>query len=273
MINIFKRSRPLKEISSSLHPLSGIAVLFNRQWWWATLLVMVAMMVMVRLGLWQLDRLAQRRELNAQVAHRLVESPLPLTGSLPLENVSQLEYRAATVSGEYDYSRQIALKNQAWQGQPGVHLITPLLIKGSNQAVLVDRGWVPYQQGTPEQWAKFNSPGAVDIQGAIRLSQARPEALASSSGATSGNPETPQTAWFRVNIPAIQTQMPYQLLPVYIQQQSPGPAGTNLPYRSNLQLDLSEGPHLGYALQWFSFTIMLGIGYIYFVRKYHHHAG
>ena len=33
------------------------------------------------------------------------------------------------------------------------------------------------------------------------------------------------------------------------------------------EIDLSEGPHLSYAMQWFIFSLGLGIGYVVFVRR------
>ena len=40
---------------------------FNRQWWWTTLLVLLGIALLLRLGFWQLDRLAQRRAYNADI--------------------------------------------------------------------------------------------------------------------------------------------------------------------------------------------------------------
>ncbi|MCU0489237.1 MAG: hypothetical protein MUE67_09825, partial [Anaerolineales bacterium] len=72
--------------------------------------------------------------------------------------------------------------------------------------------------------------------------------------------------WNFVNIPRLSEQMGIHLLPVYIQQ-SPDPAWTGLPRRSQVELDLTEGPHLGYAFQWFIFATILGSGYPFFIRR------
>jgi surfeit locus 1 family protein len=118
--------------------------LFNRRWWKITLLVILAMGVMVRLGIWQLDRLAQRRAFNARVQAQMEASTLHLQGAALTEDLPSMEYRQVQVTGEYDFAHQVALRNQAWQGQFGVHLVTPLEISGTQTAVLVDRGWIPY---------------------------------------------------------------------------------------------------------------------------------
>jgi surfeit locus 1 family protein len=69
----------------------------------------------------------------------------------------------------------------------------------------------------------------------------------------------------------MQKQLPYPILPVYIQQ-SPDPAWTGLPYRSEPDLDLTEGPHLGYAIQWFTFATILFVGYPFFIHRDEHDA-
>jgi len=77
--------------------------------------------------------------------------------------------------------------------------------------------------------------------------------------------------WYRVDVEAIQAQVPYPLLPVYVLQTPPGEdeegAALSLPYRVRPEVDLSEGRHLGYAVQFFFFALILGAGYARIVGK------
>jgi surfeit locus 1 family protein len=77
---------------------------------------------------------------------------------------------------------------------------------------------------------------------------------------------TDELAWYRMDIEAIQAQMPYKLLPVYVKQ-APEEGNQQLPLRAEREVDLSEGPHLGYAIQWFLFSTILGVMYIALVNK------
>jgi surfeit locus 1 family protein len=52
-------------------------------------------------------------------------------------------------------SQEVALRNQVWNDQIGVHLLTPLKISGSDLAVLVDRGWVPVQDFDSHDWSQY----------------------------------------------------------------------------------------------------------------------
>jgi surfeit locus 1 family protein len=72
--------------------------------------------------------------------------------------------------------------------------------------------------------------------------------------------------WNNADLEQIASQLPYPVLPVYIQEQ-PDPADAAPPIPFQPELELTEGPHMGYALQWFTFTAILVAGYPFFVRK------
>lgn len=242
-----------------------IKLIFSRRWILTTILVMAAMGVMVRLGIWQLDRLEKRRVFNARVQAQIQQPPLELAGETPETDLTKMEYREVLVTGEYDHSQEIAIRNQHWGNQWGVHLVTPLLIAGTEQAVLVDRGWIPAEDFQSGNWSQFAEPGPVEVHGVIRYSQAKAD-YGNRSDPTPAPGEGPLKAWNFVNIERISEQIPYPLLPVYVQQ-TPDPAWTKLPYRDQPELKLTEGPHQGYAIQWFTFAALLGIGYPFFIRR------
>lgn len=239
--------------------MTTIKRLFSRQWWWVTLIVLVGVVFLARLGVWQLDRLQQRRDFNAMVYERWTQDPYDITaGALP-EDLSELEYRRVQAPGTFDYENQIALKNQFRDSQPGVHLITPLLLD-DGRAVLVDRGWIPQDDADPDAWRKYDEPAAEPVISLIQESQLMP------FDKPVPVPDAPEQSWFYVNIDAIQPQTPYELLPFFLLQlpEDDRPYDA-LPYREE-PIRLTEGNHLSYAIQWFTFALILGFGYIQFVR-------
>jgi surfeit locus 1 family protein len=239
--------------------------IFSRKWLLATFLVLVGMAVLIRLGIWQLDRLHARRAFNARVSAQIAQPTLELLGNALNADLTQMEYRPVTVTGTYDPSSEIALRNQYWNDQWGVHLVTPLKIAGSNQAVLVDRGWIPGDRYETGDWSEYAEPGLVTVHGIIRQSQSKAE-MGRRSDPTPIPGAGPLKTWNFVNIPRLSEQAAEPLLPVYIQQ-APDPAWQKLPQRYQPELDLSEGPHLGYAIQWFIFAAILGIGYPFFIKR------
>lgn len=235
-----------------------VRLLFGRQWWWTTLIVVVAIGVMIRLGIWQLDRLEQRRAFNARVSAQLTQPVLALRGTALGADLTHMEYRSVVVVGVYDFSQEVALRNQVHENRLGVHLLTPLVISGTSEMVLVDRGWIPVEDATSEGRRRYDEPGVVKVQGVIRASQSEPD-FGGVPDPTTGPSERLLT-WNLVNVDRIRRQVVGSMLPIYIQQ-GVDPAHTGLPVRSQPELDLSEGSHFGYAMQWFVFALVLGVGY------------
>ena len=230
--------------------------LFSRRWFVPSLVVIGGMIFLARLGFWQLDRLDQRRAQNAALVAALAEPPLNLNSDFRREDFRK--DREVMVQGEFDFSQQIILLAQTWQGQPGVHLVAPLVIEGGKTAVLVDRGWIPNPDGQSDGFDPFTETGLVTISGYLVPDKPGAEVT-----------DNPQKAWYRLDISAIAAQMPYALLPIVVAQQAANPddVQAELPYRNVLEIDLSEGSHLSYALQWFIFSGLLGVMYIAYVRR------
>ncbi len=234
---------------------------FNRRWWWATLLVLALMAVFARLGIWQLSRLEQRRASNAAYLAQISQSPLELSDAYLMADGSEVVDRQAIAEGRYDHAEQIVLTQQSWLGRPGAHLVTPLILDGGETAILVDRGWIPAADANAGDLSPFDEPGLLSLEGVIQLSQTL-------SGGRSTEVEVPQQEWYRVDVAAIQKQMPYRLLPFFLLQTPPEGVQDVLPYRVAAEVDLSEGPHLGYAIQWFLFAAVLAVGYARFVSTH-----
>jgi len=236
--------------------------MFQRKWLLATLLVFAGTALCVRLGIWQLDRLQQRRAFNAEYESARAAPALDLNQEQP-QDITSMEWRAVKVTGKYDLSNQVALRNQYNANQYGYHLLTPLQFDG--KAVLVDRGWIPAEgNANPQDWHKYDETGNVDIAGQIRLGQAKP-AVGGVADALPKNGEKLEF-WNNADLAHIAAQMPYPILPVYIQPAAnAADAEPPIPYQP--EVDITEGPHMGYALQWFTFATILFVGYPFFLRK------
>lgn len=239
--------------------------LLSFRWILSCLLVLMLMGVMIRLGFWQLDRLAERRALNARVSAQIYAPVLNLNQELPVNQLFDMEYRSVVVSGVYDFPQEVILRNQVHDDKLGFAVITPLKIQGGSYSVMVERGWIPTEEARPALRIKFAEPGLVQVKGLLRRSQSQPTFVGATEP-TLAPGQTRQDIWTMINLESMQKQVKSTLLPVYIQQ-APDPTWTGMPYRSITRPDLSEGPHLGYAIQWFLFTAAAGVGYPIYVRR------
>lgn len=238
--------------------------LLTRRWILTTLLVIAGVAVCIQLGIWQLDRLEQRRIFNARVESQINGSALDLNQDSNTSGLFDMEYRSASVTGMYDFSQEVILRNQVFNGQLGYRVFTPLKIDGRNQAILVERGWIPFNEADPATRQKFVEPGQVTVKGRLRRPLEQPE-MGGVPNPTLAPGEAHIDAWNYINLNQIQQQTNLTLLPVYLQQ-APDPAWSRLPYREVKLPDITEGSHMGYALQWFAFAAILGAGYPFFVR-------
>ena len=236
--------------------------MFSRKWWLTTLLVLLGTALCIRLGIWQLDRLEGRRAFNAQVESMRSMPALDLNTE-GIASIEDMEWRAAMVSGEYDFENQIALRNRYRGDQYGYHLLTPLLFDGG--AVLVERGWIPADgNSNPDDWRQYDQLGVVTVTGQIRLGQGKP--------AFGGVPDalpadgSPLWVWNNADIEKIAPQMPYPILNVFIQPDTDVDDDTP-PIAYQPTIELTEGSHFGYALQWFTFATILFVGYPFYLRK------
>lgn len=220
----------------------------------ATVIVFVVAAVCVRLGFWQLDRLAQRRQLNAEMRARLTAPPVRLAAA-PRDSTGWL-HRRVLIAGAFDNDRSIIVPGRYYEGVPGAHVLTPVLL-AAGSAVLADRGWVPAADGATVDLAALRLgthaadsalvgpfPGQEPRLGRVpATSRAAPDSLF-------------RRVWFAVDEAALRRQFPYELGSIHVRLL---PSRTTAaPVRAPRRA-LDQGPHLGYAIQWFSFS-MIAIG-------------
>jgi cytochrome oxidase assembly protein ShyY1 len=180
----------------------------------------------------------------------------------PVTDTGDVQWRTVSTTGRYDESQQVLVRNRSYNGIPGYHVLTPLVLP-SGDAVIVNRGFLPLETtgNTPDIPAAPS--GVVTVDGRVRSSQKRGHF----------GPRDPAegtlTEVARADLVRLQQQMPYHLLPAYVELESSQPAdSTGLTPVPLPELD--EGPHLSYAIQWFIFSALAVVGWILVVRKTAH---
>jgi surfeit locus 1 family protein len=231
------------------------------RWILGHLLVLVLVVVMVNLGFWQLHRLDEKRDRNAQITSRQEEPVVPVEEVMPpgtsQEEVDELVYRPVSATGTYATDQQVIVRNRSFEGAPGEWVLTPLVLDDGT-AVVVSRGWQniesPAERAAPPR-------GEVTVQGYVQATQER-----GSFGPTDPA-EGALDSLARVDVQRLQQQVDEQLLPGWVQlsEQDPAQDGA-LPVPVPLP-ELDEGPHLGYAGQWFLFCVVAVVGWIVIIRR------
>lgn len=180
-----------------------------------TLIGLALIAGMLRLAYWQWERHLSKQVYIADLQNRLNEPIINLdvlSASLG-GDWSKSNFRRVRVGGVYDFDREIALRNRKFEDSPGFHFITPLKTKDGG-VILVDRGFVPLNFLEKSFWPRFRSNAPTSFVGLIKESMT-PKPLSPADPMPS--PEAPLEAWLRVEIPKIQKQLPYPILPVYVE--------------------------------------------------------
>lgn len=106
-----------------------------------TIVTLLILPVLLRLGFWQLDRAEEKRNLIVLFKQQNELGPLLVKDTITLDE--RLNYRTAKVEGNYNLAKQIFIDNKVYQGKTGVHVMTPFKLNNSEYSILVNRGWVP----------------------------------------------------------------------------------------------------------------------------------
>ena len=121
----------------------------------------------VSLARWQMHRAEDKERLQALYESRLAEAPVALTGAVP--SAEPLLFRRVVARGRWLAPSQIFIDNQVFEGRAGFHVVTPLRIAGTNEAVLVNRGWIARGSEFPRAPAVQVPGGDVEVRGIAAL--------------------------------------------------------------------------------------------------------
>ena len=202
----------------------------------------VAAAIFVRLGFWQLHRLHERRAYNALVISRLDSAEVDVT-RLP-SDTALARFRRVRVTGTPDYAHELLWAARSYKGSPGVNLLTPIRIPGRDTAVLVDRGWVYAPDGATVDESKWHETDTVFSGFA--------EPLPSTGGAAYTT--RPRTL-ARLSVDVVRKALPYPVALMYVVELGDSAIAPDRIARLTVP-PLDEGPHMSYAIQWFSFAVI-----------------
>lgn len=221
---------------------------------WPTLATLALLPLLAGLGVWQLERAAEKQRLQAEYDRRQQDAAVRLGGDL--QDAELLRFRRVQASGRYEPGFQILIDNRVHHGQAGYHVLTPLRLGASDMRVLVNRGWVPVGADRralppvppPDGEVEVTGIATVPATGGFRLGPAQPAAPGW------------QTRWQYVDLDAYAASVPFPLQPVVVLLDPDSPAGGYT--RQWARLDSGIATHQGYAFQWFSLAVALAAIYI-----------
>jgi cytochrome oxidase assembly protein ShyY1 len=236
---------------------------------WLSLLVIAALAVpgCTELAFWQLHRLHHAQRHNELIRTNSHE---------PAADVAQLmsvggtvstgrQWRTVTVTGRYDLTHTLLVRNRSRDGAPGFHVLSPV-VTAAGPAVLVDRGWVgvPDAGGAPA--IPTTAAGEVHVTGLLRPTETQ------SRRGPRDAADVPAGQVVKIDVPRIAPSLPYPVYGGYLQLRAQDPAapvvdGLSSPSPDDLPGSSTEMLHLAYASQWFVFAGIGPIGFVLLARR------
>ena len=203
--------------------------------WVPLLAAAIVAVACVRLGVWQLERLAQRKARNATIEAAFRQPPI--SAELAMGDSSP-RFRRVMATGLWNYARETTIPLRTRNGAPGVHIVTPMMLGDDETAILVNRGWVYSPDARTVDLTRWREGDRGQVTGYVD------EVPPSLRGAGTS------------------------LYIVAVADSSAGPAaGAARPARLAPPAFGDRGPHLTYAVQWFSFAAIALIGAPLVVRR------
>jgi len=219
-------------------------------WILGHLVALTAVLVFVRCGIWQIDRLHQKQARNRLIAERS-DGPAVDINTVA---VGEARYRRVTVHGTFDDADHVVIRNRAFEGTNGLHLVTPF-VRDDGSVLLVLRGWIGTNDPPPP-----SPSGKLTIEGLLLQTQTR-----------RFGPKDPPTGRLailnRLDVARIAQQLPGRdVYPLFLQLTKPAPPKDVEPNIVDPPAR-DEGPHRSYAVQWFLFTAVVLVGYPFLMRR------
>jgi surfeit locus 1 family protein len=223
-----------------------------------TVATLAALTVLIGLGIWQLQRRAEKHALLDQIAARANAAPAPV--EILFATGDYAAFRSATATGVFDHAKEsyvYAPRADDGSTRPGFKVLTPFNL-ASGGTILVDRGWVAESEKQPATRAKGQVKGEHEVAGTLR-----PPAV---PGTFTPPPDFSRRTFYVRDAPAIAKAAGITLLRPLILEATTRVDGGPEPLPS--QINIPDN-HLNYALTWFSLGLVLTVIYL----RYHYDRG
>ena len=231
-----------------------------RPTFWPTVFTIPALLVLLGLGTWQLDRLAWKTALIDGIQSRMATAPAPLVEVLAEagDDLGSVQYRRVSLTGAFRHDAETYLAARSMNGNPGYHVVTPFEIAGDG-SVLVDRGWVPLERKLPDARAEGQVTGEVTLDGVIRVPRPAKSWLQPDN-------EPQNNMWFWVDLPTMAAHVGVaDAAPVYVEADpAENPGGFPIGGQTRVSL---PNDHLQYAITWYALAVILAVIYVVYHRK------
>ena len=225
---------------------------------WPTLFTVPALVVILALGFWQLQRLQEKLAVIEAFEARVTA---PAVAPPPADaSVAEIEFQRVSATGRYLADKEVLILGRPFDGNTGFHVVVPFALD-DGRVILINRGWIPEKFGPlPRRPARLAPPrDSVTVDGLVHV--VRPK------GRFVPNNEPGRDMWFTITPSEISAAKDLDAVATYyIDRLRPTPRDRQLPIGASTEVSV-RNDHLQYAITWFSFAISLAVIYVLYHRR------
>ncbi|MCX4739993.1 SURF1 family cytochrome oxidase biogenesis protein [Streptomyces antibioticus] len=238
--------------------------LLSRQWVILTLVALLLIPTMIRLGFWQMHRHDERAARNRLVSEALEAKPVPVERlTSPGHTVTRGErYRGVTATGTFDTAHEVVVRRRVNSDEEvGFHVLTPLVLTDGD-VLLVNRGWIPADAPSQTAFPKVPAPPAGQVTVTGRL---MPDETTEASGIKNLQ-GLPDRQIMLIDSAREAKRLGAEVLGGYIALTAPEPKG-DTPEPVGAPGDEDAALNYAYAIQWWLFAVGVPVGWFVLVRR------
>ena len=227
---------------------------------WPTLFSVPAIIMMIGLCIWQVQRLHWKEGLIAERESRVAAEPValpPPDGQPGGVDPASMEYRRVRLEGTFLHDKELFLGARSMNGNVGYQVLTPFELTGGG-IVLIDRGWVPVERKAPESRAEGQLAGTQTLEGVVRLAHGQ--------AWMQPDNEPAHNMWFFVDLPAMVAASGVDLRTDLYVDAGPAENPGKYPVGGQTRIELPND-HLQYAITWGLLAAALAVIYVLYHLK------
>ncbi|MEU9733614.1 SURF1 family protein [Streptomyces sp. NPDC048002] len=238
--------------------------LLSRQWVILTLVALLLIPTMIRLGIWQMHRYDERTARNQLVSDALSADPVPVERlTSPGHTVTSAErYRTVTAKGRFDTEDEVVVRRRTnGDDEIGYHVLTPFVLN-DGKVLLVNRGWIPADRTSQTAFPEIPAPPAGELTVTGRL---MPDETTEASGIKNLQ-GLPDRQIMLIDSAQEARRLDAEVLGGYLVLTAPDPEG-DTPQQLGEPGDEDAALNYAYAIQWWLFAAGVPVGWVVLVRR------
>lgn len=215
-----------------------------------TILGIMGIILFSSLGTWQVFRAIEKEQLENKILEGLKQEAIRLDRNI--ENIEQKKFFQVEATGSYGEANEILIDNSIHKGRAGYHVLTPFILKEDQSIIMVNRGWLPVNRDRKILPETTSPQGNITIRGKIAKHKSKPPLIL-------GELDTSTKAWLYFDKEVFEKKSGNKILPLVIlldKNDAHGYIREWPKYKEKVSM------HIGYAIQWYAFSLIVLVTYL-----------